>query len=108
MDKIRVLFLPVVDADNTNAQSLNVREITLRLDPEPCQSTLWYEHEPDLRLRNLAGIRLLRLPSRGKSWRILSEMLAGYNIIAYIYYSPASYLFLCIPRLMGRRTKAVF
>jgi glycosyltransferase involved in cell wall biosynthesis len=108
MDKIRVLFLPVVDADNTNAQSLNVREITLRLDPERFQSTLWYEHEPDLRLRNLAGIRLLRLPSRGKSWRILSEMLAGYNIIAYIDYSPASYLFLRMPRLMRRRTKAVF
>jgi len=108
MDKVRVLFLPAVDAENTNAQSLNVREITLRLDPERFQTTLWYEHEPDPRLRNLAGIRLRQLPSRGKSWRIWSEMLAGYDIIGYIDYSPASYLFLHLPRLLRRRAKAVF
>jgi len=33
MAEIRVLFLPDVEADNTNAQSLNVREVALRLDP---------------------------------------------------------------------------
>jgi glycosyltransferase involved in cell wall biosynthesis len=108
MDKVRVLFLPGVDAGNTNAQSLNVREITLRLDPERFHSTLWYEHEPDPRLRSLPGIRLIQLPTRGKTLRILNEMLAGYDVIAYIDYSPASYLFLHLPRMMRRRTKAVF
>ena len=108
MDRVRILFLPVVDADNTNAQSLNVREIARRLDPERFQSTLWYEHEPDPRLRNHAGIRLLQLPAHGKTLRILRELLAGYDIIAYVDYSPATYLFLHLPRTVRRRAKAVF
>jgi glycosyltransferase involved in cell wall biosynthesis len=106
MDKLRVLFMPSVDLDNTNAQSLNVREIALRLDPGRFQSTLWYEREPDPRLRNLSGVRLLQLPFRRQTIRILSEMLAGYDIVAYMDYSPASYLFLRVPRVM-RRANAV-
>jgi glycosyltransferase involved in cell wall biosynthesis len=107
MDKVRVLFLPVVDADNTNAQSLNVREIVLRLDPGRFQSTLWYESDPDPRLHDRRSIHLLRLPSHGKTRRILGEMLAGHDLIAYMDYSPASYLFLHLPRVV-RRAKAVF
>ena len=106
MNRIRVLFLPGVDSDNTNAQSLNVREIALRLDPGRFHSTLWYEREPDLRLRNLPGIRLLQLPSRRKTLRILREMLGGYDIVAYMDYSPAAYLFLHVPHVL-RRAKAV-
>jgi glycosyltransferase involved in cell wall biosynthesis len=108
MDKIRVLFLPGVDAGNTNAQSLNVREIAMRLDPGRFHSTLWYEHEPDPRLRNLPAVHLIKLPARGKTLRILKEMLSGYDIVAYVDFSPASYLFLHLPRRMRRRTKAVF
>src|SRR6266849_3118784 len=107
MDKVRVLFLPVVDADNTNAQSLNVREIVLRLDPEHFQCTLWYERVPDPRLQNRPGIRLLQLPSHVQTRRILREMLGAHDIIAYMDYSPASYLFLHLPRV-ARRAKAVF
>jgi glycosyltransferase involved in cell wall biosynthesis len=107
MDKVRVLFLPVVDADNTNAQSLNVREIVLRLDPERLQCTLWYEREPDPRLKNRPAIRLLQLPPHGQTRRILREMLGPHHIIAYMDYSPASYLFLHTPRFL-RRAKAVF
>jgi len=108
MRKVRLLFMPMVDEGNTNAQSLNVREIALRLDPERFQTTLWYESEPDPRLRNRPGIRLLHLPSRHKSLRILRETLAGYDIIAYVDYSPASYVFLYLPRPLRRATKAVF
>lgn len=107
MDKVRVLFLPPVDAGNTNAQSLNVREIAIRLEPDRFSSTLLYEIEPDSRLRDCPGIRLLRLPSRRKTLRILREMLAGYDILAYVDYSPASYLFLHMPRLRRKKTKAV-
>ena len=108
MNKVRVLFLPGVDADNTNAQSLNVREIALRLDPELLQSTLWYEQEPDPRLRNREGIRLLPLPAHGKTLRIAMETLAGYDIVAYIDYSLTSYFFLHLPRAMRGRTRSVF
>lgn len=107
MNNIRVLFLPAIDPGNTNAQSLNVREIALRLDPERFETTLWYDDEPDQRLRNRRGIRLLKRPARGKTWRILREMLSGYHIIGYIDYSPASYLFLHLPHKMRTRAKAV-
>src|SRR5258708_688766 len=108
MNRVRMLFLAGVDADNTNAQSLTVREIVLRLDSARIHSTLWYEHEPDPRLRDLPGVRLERLPRRGKTLRILREMLAGYDVIAYLDYSPASYLFLHLPRVLRRRTRTVF
>ncbi|MGH9536282.1 MAG: glycosyltransferase family 4 protein [Terriglobales bacterium] len=107
MNRVRVLFLPAIDAENTNAQSLNVRELALRLDPERIQSTLWYQHQPDERLRNHPAIRLLQLPSRAKTIRIVNEMVAGYDIIAYIDYSPASYLFLHLPRKFRCGAKAV-
>ena len=107
MNRVRVLFLPGVDANNTNAQSLNVREIALRLDPELLQSTLWYEQEPDPRLRNRDGIRLLQLPARGKTLRIATELLVGHDVVAYIDYSLASYFFLHMPRAVRGRTKSV-
>jgi glycosyltransferase involved in cell wall biosynthesis len=106
MDKLRVLFLPSIDLDNTNAQSLNVREIALRLDPERFQSTLWYEHEPDPRLLSRQGVRLLQLPAHIKTLRILREMLSDYDIVTYMDYSPASYVFLHLPHVM-RQAKAV-
>lgn len=108
MERIRILFLPTVDARNTNAQSLNVREIALRLDPERFESTLWYEDEPDQRLRGQRGIRLVQLPARRKSYRILSEMMRGHDIISYLDYSPASYLFLHLPRALRSRTRTVY
>ena len=108
MNKVRVLFLPPVDADNTNAQSLNVREIVTRFDPERIESTLWYEREPDGRLLHCPGVHLLQLPRWGKTPRILKEQLSGYDIIAYMDYSPASYLLVHIPRPLRGRAKEVF
>ncbi len=108
MDKVRILFMPPVDAASTNAQSLNTREIVLRLDPGRLESTLWYEHEPDPRLRNRPGVRLLQLPTARKTLRILRQQLDGYDVIAYMDCSPASYLFLHLPRAVRRGTKTVF
>lgn len=108
MDRVRVLFLPLVDADNLNAQSLNVREITLRLDPERFQVTLWFEREADARLGNVPGVRLKKLPARRRTFRILKEMLSGYDVIAYLDYSPASYLFLHLPRSLRGGARSVF
>ena len=108
MSRIRVLFLPDVEYDNINAQSLNVREIALRLDPETFDIALWYEREPDPRLVHRPGVRLLQLPPRHKTVRILREMLAGYDLIAYTDSSPASYLFLHLPHSVRGRAKTVF
>jgi len=107
MDKVRVLFLPLVDADNVNAQSLNVREIALRLDPNQFQVTLWCEHEADPRLLSRPAIRIERLPARRRTLRILKEMVSGYDVIGYMDYSPASYTFLRLPRSLRQGARAV-
>jgi glycosyltransferase involved in cell wall biosynthesis len=108
MSKVRILFMPPIDVGNTNAQSLNVREIVLRFDPDQLESTLWYENEPDPRLRNRRGIRLLHLPAARKTFRIVREQLAGYDLIAYMDCSPASYIFLHLPHALRTRTATVY
>jgi len=107
MRKIRILFLPLVDAVNINAQSLNVREIVTRLNTEQFEFSLFYMQEPDHKLLNRSHIRLLRLPARLKTFRLLREMFSGYDIIGYMDFSPASYIFLHCPKSMRRRTKVV-
>ncbi len=107
-DKVRVLFLPLVDAGSVNAQSLNVREIAIRLDPDRFRCTLLHEQAPDPRLLDRPAIQLRTLPARCQTLRILREMLAGYDIISYMDYSPASYLFLRLPQALRKHTKAAF
>lgn len=107
MTKVRVLFSPDVDAANLNAQSLNVREIALRLGPDRFSISLWYEQEPDPRLLGRPGIRLLKLPAHRKTPRIFRELLCGYEILGYMDVSPASYAFLHLPRIFRRGTKTV-
>jgi glycosyltransferase involved in cell wall biosynthesis len=108
MKKVRILFMPAIDAGNTNAQSLNVRELVLRFDSAQIESTLWYETEPDPRLLDRPGIRLLQLPAARKTFRILREQLAGYDLIAYMDCSPASYILLHLPHALRTRTMTVF
>jgi glycosyltransferase involved in cell wall biosynthesis len=50
----------------------------------------------------------VQLPARRKSQRIFREMLRGYDIISYMDYSPASYAFLHLPRIVRGKAKAVF
>lgn len=104
---IRVLFLVAADCDNTNAQSLNAREIALRLDAKRFVSTFFYEHAPDPRLENRPNIRLVKLPRRNRTLRILQEMLARPRLITYMDYSPAAYAFLHLPAVLRRKTITV-
>ncbi len=106
-DKISILWMPSIDSDNTNAQSLNAREIAVRLNPELFSSTLFYEREPDPRLLNRPGIYLVKLPAKRQTVAILREMYGGHTLITYTDYSPASYLFVHSPRLMRRDTRTV-
>lgn len=104
---VKILFLASADADNTNAQSLNAREIALRLDPQRFTFTFFYERAPDPRLARRTNVRLVKLPGRNKTLRILREMLKHPRILAYVDYSPASYLFLHLPSFLRRETSTV-
>ena len=103
----RILFNVIADEDNYNAQSLNAREIALRLDPAKFQSTMFFSTKPDPRLMR-RGIRLVKLPSRQKTWVIFRELLGAHDFVVYIDFSPASYLYLHLPRWTRRSTKTVF
>ncbi len=105
--KVRILFLPTVDRDNTNAQSLNTREVALRLDPQRFEVTLLYQTEPDPRLRNRSHLYLQPLPTGMKTPRLFRHMLASRDLIAYVDFSPASYLFLHTPRIFRQNAKAI-
>ena len=107
MKKVRVLFLPPVDSGNTNAQSLNTREIALRLNVTRFKSTLLYTQTPDSRVVGHEGIRLVRLPQRGKTWAVLKEQLSEHDLVAYLDFSPASYVFVHLPRILRGKTKTV-
>jgi glycosyltransferase involved in cell wall biosynthesis len=103
---IRILFNVCADADNYNAQSLNAREIALRLDATHFESTLFFERSPDTRILR-EGIRTVKLPRRGKTIRILREMMGRYDFIVYIDLSPSSYIYLHLPRSLRPATKSV-
>jgi len=102
-----MLFMHPVDADHLNAQSLNTREIVLRLDPARFECSLFFTREPDPRLLNKIHLRLVRLPARFKTVDVLKEMLSGHDIIAYVDFSPASYLYLHLPRHFRKTTRTV-
>lgn len=85
MDKpvqpLKILFPHFVDAHNTGAQSLNVREIMLRLDPDRFACTAFYTQEPDARLIGCTHIRLVKIPSRMGSLVMLREAFRGHDIL---------------------------
>ncbi len=103
---VRVLFNVYADADVYNAQSLNAREIALRLPPDRFRSTLFFSSSPDPRLVR-PGIQLVKLPRRLGTLSILGEMLGGHDLIFYIGLSRASYIYLHLPRFLRGSTRTV-
>ena len=105
--KIRIFFTNYVDQDNFNAQSLNVREIALRLNPQLFQSTLFYERTPDPRLLNQPSVRLVKIPRRLGTLKLFSEFYRGQDIIFRANLINFTYLYMLIPRFLRRGAKIV-
>jgi glycosyltransferase involved in cell wall biosynthesis len=103
---IRILFNVWADAENYNAQSLNAREIALRLDSARFCSTVFCQGVPDPRL-GPAGVRIVRLAGRRLTFGLLREMLKAYHFVFYIDISPASYLYLHVPLYLRRGCRSV-
>jgi glycosyltransferase involved in cell wall biosynthesis len=103
---LKILFNARADAENYNAQSLNAREIALRLDPARFHSTLFFEHEPDARMAKPA-IRLVKLPQKRQTIHLLREMLKAYDAILCLDLSPATYLYLHLHRFVRGKTRAI-
>jgi glycosyltransferase involved in cell wall biosynthesis len=81
--RIRILFYVWADEDNTNAQSLNARDIALRLDPDRFHSAL-FARRPDHRLVEQPGITVVRLPPRLRSAQMARHLIwRRYDLAVY-------------------------
>ncbi len=92
---IRILVDSLADAALTNAQMVNAREIVYRLDRGRFHVTAFFVSDPDPRLLNRSGTRLIKLPPRRQTPIILAEFLRGrHDLIFYLKPSPAAKWFL--------------
>lgn len=91
MKPIRILVDSFADAGLPNAQMGNAREIVSRLDSTRFHVSMFTLRKPDLRIAGRANTKLIQLPERRQSVRILREFLWGaHQILFYMKASPAS------------------
>ena len=105
MKLIRILVDTFADEDALNAQMTNARDLMSRLDPARFHVSTFFLGKPDGRLVERPATRLIKLPSRRQTFRILNEFVWGkHDILFYIKPSPAAQLYLAIrPRWFDRR-----
>jgi len=105
MKPIRILVDSLADEDALNAQMINARDIVSRLDPARFSVSTFVVGKPDPRLTERPGTRLIQLPQRRQTVRILNEFLWGrHDIIFYIKPSPAAKLYLALrPQWLDKR-----
>jgi glycosyltransferase involved in cell wall biosynthesis len=94
---IRILVDSFADADLPNAQMGNAREIVSRLDPALFHVSMFALGKPDPRVVARENTRLIQLPERRQTVRILREFLWGaHQILFYMKASPASRWYLSL------------
>ncbi|HZP16774.1 MAG TPA: glycosyltransferase family 4 protein [Terriglobales bacterium] len=99
MMPIRVLVDSFADAGLLNAQMSNAREIVCRLDPDCFTVSMFVQDDPDPRIASRRNTRLVRVPQKKQTLRILSEFLFGsHNLVFYVKASPASRCYLGLRR----------
>jgi len=105
MKLIRLLVDSFADEDALNAQMSNAREIMSRLDPNRFHVSTFVLGQPDPRLVQRPNTRLINLPRRRQTPRILAEFIAGkHDILFYVKASPAARLYLALrPKRFDRR-----
>lgn len=105
--QIRILFSNFVDTDNFNAQSLNAREMALRLDPQRFHAMLFYQKQPDPRLTKHASVTLTRIPTRLGTFRMLVRAFKRCDIIFRANPDRFTYFFLHIPEALRQSTTII-
>jgi len=99
MRPIRILVDSFADADAFNAQMTSARDIMSRLDPACFHVTTFSQGTPDERLMRRPGTRLVKLPERHQTPRILRQFIWGnHDILFYVKASPAERLYLSLRR----------
>lgn len=91
MRPIRILVDSFADDGLLNAQMDNAREIIYRLDPDEFHVSTFVVDLPDPRIVSRKNTRLIQLPRRAQTPRILSEFFFGaHELLFYLKASPAS------------------
>jgi len=97
MSPIRILVDSFADAGLPNAQMGNAREIVCRLDPRRFHVSMFALGPPDQRIAARQNTRLIQLPHRRQTVRILREFLWGpHQLLFYMKSSPASRWYLSL------------
>src|SRR3979490_3222940 len=105
MSPIRLLVDSLADEDGLNAQMTNARSIMSRLDPSRFHVTTFCIGKPDAKLVERPATRLIPLPQRRQTLRILAEFVKGnHDILFYVKSSPAARLYLSLrPQWLDKR-----
>jgi glycosyltransferase involved in cell wall biosynthesis len=99
MRPLRILVDSFADAGLPNAQMGNAREIVCRLDPEYFHVSMFVLGPPDPRILARKNTRLIQLPQRKQTVKILTEFLwGGHQLLFYMKASPASRWYLSLRR----------
>src|SRR5579863_1418474 len=97
MSPIRLLVDSMADEDGFNAQATSARDIMSRLDPNRFHLTTFCVGKPDARLLRRPATRLIQLPRRVQTFRILTEFVRGdHDILFYVKSSPAARMYLAL------------
>lgn len=97
MRPIRILVDSFADEGLLNAQMGNAREIIRRLDPHVFHVTTFVLGKPDPHIAARKNTRLIQLPQRRQTVRILSEFLFGmHQVLFYMKSSPSSRWYLSL------------
>jgi glycosyltransferase involved in cell wall biosynthesis len=105
MRLIRLLVDSMADGDGLNAQMTNARDIMSRLDPGRFHVSTFCVGKPDVRLVERPATRLIHLPQRRQTLRILAEFVTGkHDILFYVKPSPAARIYLSLrPKRLDKR-----
>ena len=99
MKPIRILVDSFADEDAFNAQMTSGRDIMARLDPARFHVSTFLIGKPDERLLQRPATRLIQLPPRRQTLRILRELVFGRHVILfYVKASPAAKIYLSLRR----------
>lgn len=108
MDRIRLLFNAWADEGNVNAQNLNARDIAKRLNPDRFHISLFCSGNPDAELQQRENIRIIYLPKRLGTLRILTQMLFGdQHAIFYMRYHRADKIYMNLIKRIANINKVI-
>ena len=84
MTPVRILVDSLADQGLTNSQMTNAREIIRRLDPGHFHVSVFCGGVPDRIVAERPNTRLISLPQRRRTVRILREFLLGRHDILFM------------------------